>query len=149
VDRAASRIRSLVYLDAFVPENGQSVLDFMSPDRVAQIYDSVSKNGAGWLIPPRPAAFFDVNAADQAWVDRLCVPHPVACFEQKVMLSGAFAQARKRTYIQAAGYTRSAFGPIADRLRRDKSWTVTLLPCGHDVMVDMPGELAELLINSV
>jgi pimeloyl-ACP methyl ester carboxylesterase len=67
-DRAASRIRSLVYLDAFVPENGQSVLDFMSPDRVAQIYDSVSKNGAGWLIPPRPAAFFDVNAIRPGWI---------------------------------------------------------------------------------
>jgi pimeloyl-ACP methyl ester carboxylesterase len=147
-DRAASRIRSLVYLDAFVPENGQSVLDILSADRVAQIYDGVRANGAGWLMPPRPAALFDVNEADQAWVDRLCVLHPVACFEQKLLLSGAFAQAGKRTYIQAAGYTRSAFGPIADRLRRDKGWTVTSLPCGHDVMVDMPGELAELLINS-
>ena len=93
-------------------------------------------------------SLFDVNAADQAWVDRLCVPHPLACFEQKLELPDAFARVDKRTYILAAGYTRSAFGPIAERLKRDRNWSVTSLPCGHDVMVDMPEELAELLIKA-
>ena len=147
-NRMASRIRALVYLDAFVPENGQSVLDFMPADRVAQFYESVRDKGAGWLIPPRAAALFDVNEADRTWVDRLCVPHPLACFEQKLMLPDAFARVAKRTYIQAAGYSRSAFGPIAERLSRDKNWHVTALPCGHDVMVDMPAELADLLIEA-
>ena len=52
-NRLAKRIKSLVYLDAFVPENGQAVLDFMPADRVEQFYESVREKGAGWLIPPR------------------------------------------------------------------------------------------------
>ncbi len=147
-NRAANRISSLVYLDAFVPENGQALLDFMPADRVAQFRDGVREKGAGWLIPPIPAASFDVNPADRAWVDRLCVPHPLACFEQQLLLPDAFARVAKRTYILAEGFSSPTFRPFADQLRRDKSWAVTSLPCGHDVMVDMPKELAELLMKA-
>jgi hypothetical protein len=32
-------------------------------------------------------------------------------------------------------------------LKNDSSgWHIVHVPCGHDVMLDMPGELAELLI---
>ena len=147
-DHAADRIRALIYLDAFVPTSGQCLLDFMPRERVTQFRQGAREKGSGWLIPPISAAFFKVNAADRAWVDRQCVPHPLACFEQKLALTGAHAKIPMRGYIQAAGYTPSAFGPIAERLKQDKAWQVTSLPCGHDVMIDMPGELAELLIKA-
>ncbi len=116
-DRVSDRVRSLVYLDAFLPENGQSLLDTTIPDRRSMLIDRASHDPYGRLMTPIPAAVFKVNAADQAWVDSLCVPHPLACFEQKLVLSGTAAKIAKHTYIEAAGYSPSPFGPLAERLR--------------------------------
>jgi pimeloyl-ACP methyl ester carboxylesterase len=148
-DRAAERVAALVYLDAFVPADGQCVLDFMPPERIEQYRRGAAEHGEGYLIPPLSAAFFRVNEADQAWVDRQCVPQPLAAFEQRLRLGGAQATIARRHYIRAAGYASTAFNAVADRLRRDPSWRVDSLSCGHDAMLDMPHELVELLLRSV
>ena len=147
-DRVPDRLRSLVYLDAFVPADGQSSADFQPPERAAFFRAEAASKGGGWLIPPVPAARFRVNEADQAWVDRRCVPHPLACFEQKLRLTGAFARVPRRTFIKAAAHVPSPFDAGFERLKRDPAWHVHSLPCGHDVMVDLPDELATLLIHS-
>jgi pimeloyl-ACP methyl ester carboxylesterase len=144
-DRAAQRIGALVYLDAFVPADGQSVLDFMPPERVEQYRRGATERGAGWAIPPLSAAFFKVNEADQAWVDGLCVPQPLACFEQRLRLTGGQATIARRRYIRAAGYPSVAFDAVAERLKRNPAWRVDSLPCGHDAMLDMPQALVDLL----
>src|SRR5271169_3471156 len=67
-------IASFVMLDAFFPENGHSVLDVASPAVVGAI---VAAEGAGTTtLPPRPAAAFNVNEKDRAWVDTQCTPLP-------------------------------------------------------------------------
>src|SRR5262245_14863398 len=38
-DRMADRVRSLVYLDAFVPADGQSIFDFMTAERAEGFRD--------------------------------------------------------------------------------------------------------------
>ena len=147
-DRIAERIRSLVYLDAFVPVDRQSTLDFQAPDRAAFVRAEAASKGGGWLIPPVPAARFKVNEADQAWVDRRCVPHPLACFAQKLRLSGAHARVARRVFIKAGAYVPSPFDAAFERLKSDRGWIVHSVACGHDVMVDRPDELAALLIRS-
>ena len=147
-DRIAERIRSLVYLDAFVPADGQSALDFQAPERAAFLRSEAETKGSGWLIPPIPAARFKVNEADQAWVDRRCVPHPLACFTQKLRLTGAHARVPRRVFIKAGAYVPSPFDAAFERLKGDRGWSVHNVPCGHDVMVDRPEELAALLIQS-
>jgi pimeloyl-ACP methyl ester carboxylesterase len=144
-DRAAERIAALVYLDAFVPDDGVSAADLLLPGRREQFHRNLEERGYGWLIPPVPAAVFGLNEADQPWVDRQCTPHPAACIEQRIVLTGAHETIARRLYIHAAAYAPSAFGPIAERLRRDPRWRVASLPAGHEVMLDMPQELAELL----
>ena len=64
-------------------------------------------------------------------------------------LTGAFARVRKLSYVLATDWgaqLASPFPPIAEPLRHDPGWKVTDLKCGHDVMVDMPKETAEILI---
>jgi pimeloyl-ACP methyl ester carboxylesterase len=147
-DRIPDRLRSLVYLDAFVPADGQAGIDFQPPERVAQFRSEAESKGGGWLIPPIPASRFKVNPADQAWVDRRCVPHPLACFEQKLRLTGADARVPRRVFIKAGAYVPSPFDTTFARVQRDSAWRAHSLPCGHDVMVDMPEELATLLTQS-
>ncbi len=136
-DLVPERIATLVYLDAFVPENGQSMQD-LRPREI----------GPGLTMPPIPAETFRVNAADRAWVDRECTPQPVQCITEKLALSGAYRAVQRRVYIRAADYPSPAFEPTYERLRSDPGWTVHRLPCGHDVMVDMPDALAELLASA-
>jgi pimeloyl-ACP methyl ester carboxylesterase len=153
-EKIPEKIRSLVYLDAFVPASGHSLFDMLPAEMQALMRDDARDNGEGYLMTPLPAGLFNVNAKDAAWVDRLCVKHPLACFEQKLQLSDRIARVPKRTYILATGWgspgsplTESPFKPIAERLKNDNNaWHILSVPCGHDVMVDMPGELAELLV---
>jgi pimeloyl-ACP methyl ester carboxylesterase len=50
-DRVPEKVASLVYLDAFVPENGQSLLSLLPPDlRLATV------SGEDWLVAPIPSA---------------------------------------------------------------------------------------------
>jgi pimeloyl-ACP methyl ester carboxylesterase len=149
-------IRSLVYLDAIVPENGESLFDLVPPETSAAFREDALQNGDGYLMTPVPAAIFNVNPRDAAWVDRMCVKHPLVCFEQKISLAGAAKRIPKRTYILAPQWAppaemggRSPFELIAERLKRDSAWRSISVPCGHDVMVDMPKELADLLIEAV
>jgi pimeloyl-ACP methyl ester carboxylesterase len=144
-DREPQRIAALVYLDAFVPKSGECTLDLLPPDRREQFDRGVRERGFGWLVPAIPAAVYKVNEADQAWVDAQCTPHPLACFAQRLLLTGAHETITRRLYIRGAFYTPSAFAPVAERLRRDPRWRVVDLPGGHDLMLDTPKELTALL----
>lgn len=147
-DRAPERVAALVYLDAYVPRDGQSLFDLQLPERRDGLVAAAQARGWGWLLPPTPAEVFAVNEADRAWVDRQCVPHPLACFAQPIRLSGGIGRVGRRLYVQAAGYAPSAFALIAEQLRQDAAWRVETLPCGHDAMVDMPDAVAALLATA-
>ena len=102
-----------------------------------------AQNGEGYKVTPIPAAAFAVNAKDAAWVDAMCVKQPLTTFEQKLILSGRLS---KRTYILAAGWKSSPFQQFGVRFKDDRGWQFVSIPCGHDVMVDRPQELADVLI---
>jgi len=146
-EKAPEKIHSLVYLDAFLPANGQSLLEMVAPEMRDSFRDDAKRNGEGYLLTPLPAELFKLNEENAAWVNKMCVKHPLACFEQKIALSGAIGRVPKRTFILAAGWgPPQPFVPIAERLKGDKAWNLVSVPCGHDVMIDMPKELAELLV---
>jgi pimeloyl-ACP methyl ester carboxylesterase len=143
-EHTAAKIRSLVYLDAFVPENGKCLFDYQPAEVSARMRADAAQNGEGYKITPIPAARFAVNEKDAAWVDAMCVKQPLATFEQKVALSDR--QWPKRVYILAAGWGPSPFQQFAARFKDDRSWQFVSIACGHDVMVDRPQELAAALI---
>jgi pimeloyl-ACP methyl ester carboxylesterase len=146
-DKVPEKILALVYLDAFVPKKGRSLMDFLPPDMQAGFADDVKNNGEGYLMSPIPAEVFKVNEQDAAWVNQMCVKHPLECFEQRITLTGALARVPRRTYVLATNWgPPQPFIEIAKRLKHDPGWTVISLPCGHDLMLDMPKETAEQLV---
>jgi pimeloyl-ACP methyl ester carboxylesterase len=146
-DRRSARIAGLVFLDAFIPEHGQSLLAIHGPESEARIRAAAAERGQGWLMPPFDAARFCVqDAADAAWVDRRVVPQPIANFAQPIALTGAWRSIPTLTYIRALGYPNSPFARYSEQVRDDARWHYHEVPCGHDVMVDMPVELSEHLL---
>jgi pimeloyl-ACP methyl ester carboxylesterase len=138
-------IGSIVFLDAFVPESGDSLAAKASQPVREAIAALVEKGEQ--TMKPVSAAVFRVNEKDRAWVDAMCTPHPVATLTDKITVSGARDSIAKKTYIRAKGYPSVPFDGAQEKLKADAQWRVYELPCGHDAMVDMPDRLAEILVE--
>jgi hypothetical protein len=142
-DRIPDRIGSLVYLDAFLLENGQSLHDVLPPPmRESQIEQS--QQSEGWKVPPIPAEVFQVNAQDRDWVNRQCTPQPLATFQQPLRLTGNIDGIENVTFILATGWGPSPF-PLFYEQAKSRGWRTLTMECGHDVMLDLPEELTREL----
>jgi pimeloyl-ACP methyl ester carboxylesterase len=146
LEHVRERVASVVFLDAFVPEDGQRSFDFASEFSrkgtiEAQRQGEISR-------PAPPASAFHVNDKDRAWVDSKLTPQPLALAFSVIKLTGAREQVAKKTYIRAPAYPQPAFDKYYAAKKADPSWRTYEVPCGHDVMVDMPERLAEILLES-
>ena len=132
-EQVASKIAAIVYLDAFVPVDGQSIADLGG------------KVDAGPFTAPIPAARFPVNEADRAWVDSKMTPQSTACFTEKIKLTGAYQRIARKAYIRAKNF--AGFATTLEKIRSDPSWKTWVVDCGHDVMIDKPDELTSILTS--
>lgn len=146
-DRIPDSIRALVYLDAFVLEDGECVFDLQSKEQTKIMRESTDAAGDGWKVAPIPAEVFQVNLRDRAWVDAQCTPQSIACFEQRISLTGGLNRIRNVTHILAAGFREGSPFPACHERAKAKGWNTLAMPCGHDVMLDLPDELAAFLLG--
>ncbi|MEJ0074139.1 MAG: alpha/beta hydrolase [Alphaproteobacteria bacterium] len=143
-DRTPEKIKALAYLDAFVPDDGQSLFDINIPANTQRFLDGAGASG-GLSVPAPSAAYFGVNAADSATVDALATPFPLGCFTEKLKLSGAYRTVQKHLYVHGTVLPReSPFRPFYERAKA-AGWSAHALRCGHHVMLDAPEKTAELL----
>ena len=133
-EQLRNRISAIVYLDAFLPADGQSLFDITHTTAPAIA-----------AIPARPAAYFTVNAADSAWVESKLTPHPTGCFTEKLKVSGARQSIPKKVYIRAPLFKMPAFDGFLEQCRADRSWKTETVTSGHDVMIDQPEILTAIL----
>jgi len=145
-EEAGAALHSIVFLDAFMPRDGESVLDLTGPAVREAAAAAMARGDLG--IPPRPAEAFGVNPGDRAWVDRLCVPHPIATFTDKIALTGAAGRLARKTYVRAASYANPGFDRAFAAVQADSAWRSCAVDCGHDVMVDAPERLCEILLEA-
>ena len=143
----AERIRTLFYLDATVPEDGQSMLDVRSPEEVLSLLTAAGATGT--MVAPMSARTFLVNPDDIEWVDRLCTPHPIGCFIQKLRYTGKEALVTRRTYVLAERYNSPVTHATHSKVKDLPGWKAVTVDCGHDVMIDDPETLATLLLEEL
>jgi pimeloyl-ACP methyl ester carboxylesterase len=140
-DRARDRIAQLIYIDAFVPKDGQSLLDLNEPARPRM--QELAKTGDGWRVPPNPTPP-DTPPADQEWLGERRVDMPIKCFEMKLRLSGE--PAMPRSYIYATRVTPAdTFGPFAKRASSEPGWNYHEIDASHSPNVTAPEVLMALL----
>jgi pimeloyl-ACP methyl ester carboxylesterase len=145
-DRVAERLKALVYLDAFILEDGQGLHDVVPAELRDGQVRAANEHGNGWQVTPISAEFFRVNNADRAWVDRQCTPQPLATFQHRVRLRRPPSPSIC-THILATGYEHSPFPPFHEIAKR-KGWKTLTIDCGHDVMLDRPAELVQMLLDA-
>jgi len=141
-DVLPEKIAALVYLDAFVPENGQSLVSLLPAGQPAPAPASE------YTLAPIPAAFFGAGPEVAAYVDARTTPHPTACFIQPLKLTGGIGRINKKIYIYANVPAPTMFTPFFEKLETRPDWVVHTLPCTHIVQMEMPNELTALLLEA-
>lgn len=147
-DRAAGRLKALVYLDAFVPADGQCLHDMAPPERVAAFERSAAERGDGWKVPPLPASAWLDDPAQQAWVARKVTPHPLRCLTDSLALTGAWQAAGRKMHILAAANDPSPFHAIHAGVSAEPGWLCRRIDGPHDLMISHPEETAALLLEA-
>jgi len=141
-DRAGDKITQLIYLDAFVPRDGQSLFDLNEADR--ERMQDLAKSSDGWRVPPNPTAP-DTPPADLEWLAARRVGMPIKCFEQKLKLQNG-ERMPPRSYLYC---TRTApadpFGQFARRAKSEPGWRYFEIDASHSPGVTAPEALMALL----
>jgi pimeloyl-ACP methyl ester carboxylesterase len=140
------RIRELVFLDAFVPSDGDSAFDALNVSGPALI-----GLGDDWLIPPPPRDYDDPEEA--AWQRPRRVAHPVGCFTERVRVTEPLeTRDFGLTYIKASAEPRdtasgAAFWEAGQRAKASPRWRYYEIDSNHMVASNKPAELAQLLVE--
>jgi len=143
-DQMADLVSELVYLDAFVPRDGQSLLGLTSEENQARVKKAVSEQGEGWRVPPNPPPP-DTGPEDRAWVTPRRVPQPLKCFQEPVQLTGAVDRLH-RTYIYATlPAPGDGFRQFIERAQTEPGWTYLEIASSHNPHVTIPETLASML----
>jgi pimeloyl-ACP methyl ester carboxylesterase len=146
LEEIGDRVSSIVWLDAFKPQDGQRGADFASEFSRKALQAAIAKGEPG-RAPPKATAF-GVNEKDQAWVESKLTPQPNGVALQPIKLTGAREKVAKKTYIRAPTYPQPAFDKAYAECKADKTWqTFETTTAGHDVMVDDPAWLTEILLK--
>lgn len=137
-DRARERIAQLVYVDAFAPQDGESMVDLLPPAARAQ-----RKAADDGRVPPVPMPP-DTAPEDRAWCEPLRVAHPAKSFEQKLKLrNGPLTLPRHYVYCTRVA-PDDRFRQFYERAQRE-GWGVHAIDASHNPHITCPDVLADLL----
>jgi pimeloyl-ACP methyl ester carboxylesterase len=144
-DRDDGRVSRVVFLDAQVPRNGESVLDLMS-DEGAEAFRQMIAEGGGLRVPARLVTpeFWDVTDPSVIeWMRPRITDQPAATLEQKIRLSSTPLRV-PRTYIKCTASDKMPL-TLVERVLEDPEFELISLPIGHDAGMIDPGLVAGLL----
>lgn len=145
--RIPERLKQLVYLDAYLPDDGQSEADLWPAEMRAAIEaDEAATKG---LRQPPPPALFGVTDPEMAeWLAARMTPQPLATYTEPVSVGGARSGAIRCAYIHCTSgqVSTSIFAPFAAKARA-YGWDVRELAADHVAMLTAPHAVAELLLD--
>jgi pimeloyl-ACP methyl ester carboxylesterase len=130
-DRLPGRIDTLVFIDAYVPDDGDSCWSLTS-DEFRDIFIDGSRIDGRWVAVPDG-------------LDSRARPHPLPSFLQAVTLTGTRRHGQRRVYISGGAWPGSPFVTLSERLRDDEGWQVFDIPVGHNIAGRDPDALAAVL----
>jgi alpha/beta hydrolase family protein len=140
LEAIGNRVSAIVWLDAFVPSDGQKVLDFAN--------EAFRNLGEAGFAPPTKIPAIFVAERDQSFVESKLTPQPIATYLQPIKLAGALEKVAKKTYVPVAKFPQPAFDKALADCKNDKSWAAFVMSdVGHMAMLDAPDDVSELIVQ--
>jgi pimeloyl-ACP methyl ester carboxylesterase len=155
-DRSPERIGLVVYLDAFVPEDGQAVLNLITAERRQMMEALVKTEGKGWLLPrfapaPWEAIVRDMwgvtDPDDVRWMLERLGPTPFGHLKDPVHRTDPAAEKVPRAYIRCRQFPSPRFDQHAEMAQRSPLWRYRELTAPHHAAVTMPDNVTNLLLQ--
>jgi pimeloyl-ACP methyl ester carboxylesterase len=153
VESLPMKVQRLVFLDAFIPEDNQCVLDLLPPEIGVYFRNIAREHGEGWRLPGGESQLdlwgLKPGEAREFVRERLC-DFSLRCFEEPIRLPDNRKAGIPAIFLScvAEGYpARQFFEPFA-RKARACGWQVEELDAGHDCHVERPREVAEILLSA-
>lgn len=129
------KVSAIVYLDAFIPQSGQALVELNGDGARAAIEQRALATG-GYLPPP-------------ARCDAKCTKQPAKTFLERVPVASAYARIPKKMYLRAARFKHPGFDRIMATLQTNPAWAVQSWDVGHSMMVDVPERTARYLMEAL
>jgi pimeloyl-ACP methyl ester carboxylesterase len=150
-EQVPHRLDRLVYVDAFIPDHGQSVLDLLPVPVVEMFHQAADRSGDGWRLRAGESQL-DMwglkPGAERDFVRSCLSDFSLRCFEEAITLPTNAAAKVHRTFVACTAEeypARTIFQRFSDRARSE-GWTCHELPTGHDCHVELPDAFVSKLV---
>jgi pimeloyl-ACP methyl ester carboxylesterase len=135
--KRGKNIRSLIYLDAFLPQDGQALWDIVD-DGTRALYIENQKATPGLVQPIFPIL---ENRAGRI------SGHPLLTLLEPVKLGGDEGEIARRTYVFASASPIPSFAQFRARCAADPAWNLLELPTSHMMWDDDLTGIARILLD--
>ncbi len=153
VESHPAKIQRLIFLDAFIPEDGQCVMDLLPPQICAFFRQVAREHGDGWRLPGGEGQLdlwgLKSGEARDFVRERLC-DFSLRCFEEPLHLRENRRASIPAIFVSCVAEeypARPFFAPFAKKARA-YGWQVHEVRTGHDCHVEKPGEIADILLSA-
>jgi pimeloyl-ACP methyl ester carboxylesterase len=139
-ERVPERLAQIIYVDAFVLEDGQAIASLIPPTLMSQVQQGVAALGDGWRVPHFPP-------------DEQHTAHPLKTWTQPIHLTQPTVSRAPCTYLHCSEHERDLgesavpLTQTAARIKADARWRYREMAAGHVPMRDLPHELTQVLID--
>ena len=130
-DKLSEQISALVYIDAFVPRDGDSWWDLAGDSYRQLALQNSELDGLRVAPPPQ--------------VDPRFTPHPLASFRPALRLTGRWTRVKEKVFIYATGWSDTPFTSTYEALVANPEWVVKSIPCGHNIIAEAPDRFIEVI----
>ncbi|MEM6584587.1 MAG: alpha/beta hydrolase [Pseudomonadota bacterium] len=152
-DALKSRIAHIVYLDAALPKDGETMLSYGEPRPAERVEASVAAmkglapDGVGMAAFPPSVLGIPEDHARYGWVAEKLTPHPLKTWLDPIALPNGGADGLPATYVLCTdpALAMTQFSWVAEQQKAQPGWDVVELATGHDAMVTEPGKVAAII----
>jgi pimeloyl-ACP methyl ester carboxylesterase len=151
MEQIATRVRSVVLIEALVPRSGESMFDIVDREIERQLHQLAEREGEGWYLPPSQASFYGVSEpADVAWLDSKLTAQPLKTYTDPVKVAER-VWAHPGMFIECAPsqLTPELLQRMRARSEDEPRFAYRVVECAHDMMVTEPELLADLLLEEI
>ncbi|MEV4458274.1 alpha/beta hydrolase [Microbispora sp. NPDC049633] len=146
-DRAADRVAHTVFVEAFLPHDGKSMLHAFPDRQHAAELRLIEDNGGRWPAPDAAVVGEGqgLSRRQARWLAERLVGHPGRTIAEPAVLTRPLTQQRATYVVCSMEHFDGRVAADVDALRAAPNWRFHTLPTGHWPMISAPGRLALLL----
>jgi pimeloyl-ACP methyl ester carboxylesterase len=133
-EQVPKRIRRLVYLDGYIPQDNKSAFDVVPGLETIYKERALKEHGREWLVASYDATVWGVTSADDiVWMNACLSPMPWHTHDQPIRITNPEAKKPSKSYISCTEFKDFHF--MAQKAKSQLVWDYHELKTGHDAMI--------------